>query len=110
VAGDRGRVDGGRDEGAAGLAVAAGDGAIGGVHPDRLARHGAGHPDALQSPAQHRVIRVELAAQGERQIPGPDVDAVDTVHGQGGVEFGDCVGRLGHDEAERLRYGQHTAR
>jgi anti-sigma B factor antagonist len=110
IAGDRDRVGGGRNESAAGIAVPAGDGAFGGVHPDGLTRGGAGRPDALQGPVQHRVVRVELAAQRQRQIPGTDVEAVDAVDGQGGVEVGDRVGRLGHDETERLRRSQHPAR
>ncbi len=36
--------------------------------------------------------------------------AVDAGDGQRGAEFGDSVGRLGHDEAERLRRGRHAAR
>ena len=110
VAGDGGGVDGGRDQRAAGLAVPAGDRAIGGVHPDGLARGGAGRPDALQGAVQHRVIRVGRTAQGQRQVPGADVEAVDPGHGQGGVEVGDSAGRFGHDQAERIRRGQHAAR
>jgi ankyrin repeat protein len=46
----------------------------------------------------------------EPQVPGADVEAVDTVDGQGSVQIGDSAGRLGHDEAERLLRGQHAAR
>src|ERR1700678_1849314 len=81
VARDGGGVDSGRDQGAAGLAVPAGHGAIGGVHSDGLTRAGAGLPDALQGPVQHRVIRVGRTAQGQRQVPGADVEAVDPGHG-----------------------------
>src|ERR1700722_20213587 len=81
---DGGRVARGGDQGAAGLAVTAGDGALGGVYADGFARGGAGGPDALQGPVEHRVIGAGLAAQGQRQVAGTDVQAVDTVDGQGG--------------------------
>src|SRR5690348_10563420 len=109
VAGDRNRVGDGRNEGAADVAVPAGKGTVGSVNPDGLARSRAGRPDALQGPVQYRVIRVELTAQRERQVPGADVQAIDTVDGQGGVQIGNSVSRLRHDEAERFPRGQHAA-
>jgi hypothetical protein len=80
------------------------------VHADRLARGGAGRPDALQCPVEYLVSQVELAAKRERQVPRADVDPVDAVDGHGGGEIFECRGRLGHDEAERVRRGQHAAR
>ena len=44
-------------------------------------------------------------AQGERQVPGTDVEAVDPVDGQGRLELGESGGRLDHNQAERLGRG-----
>lgn len=80
------------------------------MHPDRFANGRAGSPDALQDPVQYRVIWAGVTTQGERQVTGANVEAVDAVDGQCGLQVGDGVGRLGHDEAEGLRNGQHPAR
>ena len=103
-------VGGTGEQGAAALAVAAGEGGVGGVHPDRLAHRGAGGPDLGQGRAQHRVGRVELAAQRQRQVPGADVDPVHPVDGQRGRQVGDGGHGLHHDQAERLLSGQRAAR
>src|SRR5215831_6161373 len=83
--------------------------AVGGVDADRLTGRGTGGADPFQGRLQHWVVRVELAAERVGQIPGPDVDAVYAVLRQRGLQVGERLGRLDHDDAERLRTGHRPA-
>jgi hypothetical protein len=76
----------------------------------RLAGGGAGGPDPGQDWPQDRIVRAGFAAERIGQVPGPDVQAVHTVHRQRRIQIADRLRRLGHDDAEWIVRGEHAAR
>src|SRR5215831_14504021 len=74
TAGDGVRVADDGDQAAALAAEPPRGRAVGGMDADRLAGRGTGGADLFQGGLQHRVVRIEFAAERVGQVPGPDVD------------------------------------